>query len=155
MRAIFWCFHSLWGTKSQDSVHKPQPFWRRRWAEAESNRGPSAYHPNALPLNQCFVHETCMCLWCSRCHHVTVVTSQSFDKRQRNGYHEDTHEQIFCIQVSECSFGLIIDFCSLDTFVIIGNQLPRQFLRFHLVWCTAARAGVELVGEFPAERGWS
>ena len=25
--------------KSQDSVHKPQPFWRERRAEAESNRG--------------------------------------------------------------------------------------------------------------------
>ena len=37
-------------TKSQDSVHKPQPFWRKRRAEAESNRGPSAYQHNALPL---------------------------------------------------------------------------------------------------------
>ena len=27
------------------SVHKPQPFWRERRAEAESNRGPSAYQP--------------------------------------------------------------------------------------------------------------
>ena len=36
-------------TKSQDSVHKPQPFWRERRAEAVSNRGPSA---NALPLGQ-------------------------------------------------------------------------------------------------------
>ena len=40
--------------KSQDSVHKPQPFRRERRAEAEavSNRGPSAYQPNALPLGQ-------------------------------------------------------------------------------------------------------
>ena len=35
-----------------DSVHKPQPFWRERRAEAVSNRGPSAYQPNALPLGQ-------------------------------------------------------------------------------------------------------
>ena len=28
------------------------PFWRERWAEAVSNRGPSAYQPNALPLGQ-------------------------------------------------------------------------------------------------------
>ena len=34
------------------SVHKPQPFWRERRAEAVSNRGPSAYQPNALPLGQ-------------------------------------------------------------------------------------------------------
>ena len=37
-------------TKSQDSVHKPQPFGRERRAEAVSNRGPSAYKPNSLPL---------------------------------------------------------------------------------------------------------
>ena len=40
------------GTKSQDSVHKPQLFLRERRAEAESSRGPSAYQPNALPLGQ-------------------------------------------------------------------------------------------------------
>ena len=27
-------------------------FWRERRAEADSNRGPSAYQPNALPLGQ-------------------------------------------------------------------------------------------------------
>ena len=31
--------------ESQDSVHKPQPFWRERRAEAVSNRSPSAYQP--------------------------------------------------------------------------------------------------------------
>ena len=36
------------GKKSQDSVHKPQPFWRERRAEAVSRRGPSAYQPNAF-----------------------------------------------------------------------------------------------------------
>ena len=36
----------------QDSVHKPQPFWRERRAEAVSNWGPSAYQPNALPPGQ-------------------------------------------------------------------------------------------------------
>ena len=36
---------------SRDSVHKPQPFWRERRAEAVSNRGRSAYQPNALPLD--------------------------------------------------------------------------------------------------------
>ena len=38
--------------KSQDNVHKPQPFWGERRAEAVSNQGPSAYQPNALPLGQ-------------------------------------------------------------------------------------------------------
>ena len=51
MRAIL-MFQWKWWTKSQDSVHKPQPFWRERRTEAVSNRGPSAYQPNALPLGQ-------------------------------------------------------------------------------------------------------
>ena len=49
MRAIL-MFHWLWGIKSQDSIHKPQPFWRERRAKAESSWGPFAYQPNALPL---------------------------------------------------------------------------------------------------------
>ena len=40
------------GNDGQDSVHKPQPFSRERRTEAVSNRGPSAYQPNALPLGQ-------------------------------------------------------------------------------------------------------
>ena len=47
----------LWGTKSQDSVHKPQPFfWRERRVEAESSLGPYSYQPNALPLGQTGSH---------------------------------------------------------------------------------------------------
>ena len=38
--------------KSQDSIHKPHPFGRERRAEAVSNRGPSAYQLNDLPLGQ-------------------------------------------------------------------------------------------------------
>ena len=37
---------------SHKTVHKPQSFWREGTAEAVSNRGPSAYHPNAFPLGQ-------------------------------------------------------------------------------------------------------
>ena len=37
MRAIL-----LWWTKSQDSLHKPQPFWREKRVEAELNWAPSA-----------------------------------------------------------------------------------------------------------------
>ena len=51
MRAIS-RFHFLWGTKSQDCVHRPQPFWIERRAEAESSQGPSAYQPNAVTLGQ-------------------------------------------------------------------------------------------------------
>ena len=40
------------GQSHETVVHKPQPFWRERRAEAVSNRGPSAYQPNALPLGQ-------------------------------------------------------------------------------------------------------
>ena len=52
MGAILMFQYRKWWTKSQDSVHKPQPFWRERRAEAVSNRGPSAYQRNALPLGQ-------------------------------------------------------------------------------------------------------
>ena len=38
--------------QSHKTVHKRQPFWRERRAEAVSNRGPSGYQPNALPLAQ-------------------------------------------------------------------------------------------------------
>ena len=38
--------------QSHKTVHKPQSFWREGTAEAVSNRGPSAYHPNAFPLGQ-------------------------------------------------------------------------------------------------------
>ena len=38
--------------ESHFNVHKPQPFRRERRAEAVSNRGPSAYQPNALPIGQ-------------------------------------------------------------------------------------------------------
>ena len=38
--------------QSHKTVHKPQPFLRERRAKAVSNRGPSAYQPNALPLGQ-------------------------------------------------------------------------------------------------------
>ena len=37
---------------AQDSVHRPQLLKTERRGEADSNRGPSAYQPNALPLGQ-------------------------------------------------------------------------------------------------------
>ena len=43
-------FNVLLIVRDKVSVHKPQPFWRERRAEAVSNRGPSTYQPNALPL---------------------------------------------------------------------------------------------------------
>ena len=36
--------------KSQDSVHKPPFFLKRKESRSGSNRGPSAYQPSALPL---------------------------------------------------------------------------------------------------------
>ena len=50
MRAIS-MFHKLWGTKSQDSVHRPQLLKRK-----ESRSGPSAYQPNASPLGHTGSH---------------------------------------------------------------------------------------------------
>ena len=46
--------------QSHKTVHKPQPFWRERRAEAVSNQGPSAYQPNALPLGQTGSHALVM-----------------------------------------------------------------------------------------------
>ena len=36
--------------EDRGKVTKDHKFWRERWAEANSKRGPSAYQPNALPL---------------------------------------------------------------------------------------------------------
>ena len=36
--------------ESRKTVSANHNFWRERRAEAVSNRGPSAYQPNALPL---------------------------------------------------------------------------------------------------------
>ena len=38
--------------QSHKTVSTDHNFWRERTAEADSNRGPSAYQPNALPLGQ-------------------------------------------------------------------------------------------------------
>ena len=49
-RAIL-MFHNYEG-QSHKAVSTNHNFWRERRAEADSNRGPSAYQPNALPLGQ-------------------------------------------------------------------------------------------------------
>ena len=41
----------LWGTKHK-TVSTDHNFWKERRAEADSNRGPAVYQPNALPLSQ-------------------------------------------------------------------------------------------------------
>ena len=41
-------------------------FWRERKAEAVSNRGPSAYQPNALPLGQTGSRQPSVCQICCR-----------------------------------------------------------------------------------------
>ena len=50
MRAIL-MFHNCEG-QSHKTVSIDHNFLRERRAEADSNRGPSAYQPNALPLRQ-------------------------------------------------------------------------------------------------------
>ena len=54
MRAIL-MFHNC-ERKSHKTVSTDHNFWRERRAEADSNRGPSAYQPNALPLGQTGSH---------------------------------------------------------------------------------------------------
>ena len=50
MRAIL-MFHNCEG-QSHKTVSTDHNLWRERRAEADSNRGPSAYQPTALPLGQ-------------------------------------------------------------------------------------------------------
>ena len=50
MRAIL-MFHNCEG-QSHKTVSTDHNFWGERRAETDSNRGPSAYLPNALPLGQ-------------------------------------------------------------------------------------------------------
>ena len=50
MGAIF-MFHNCDG-QSHMTVSTDRNFYRKWRAEADSNRGPSAYQPNALPLGQ-------------------------------------------------------------------------------------------------------
>ena len=50
MKAIL-LFYSLWGTVTKP-VSVNYKFWSEMSAEAESNKGPSTYQPNALPLRQ-------------------------------------------------------------------------------------------------------
>ena len=50
MRAIL-MFHNCEG-QSHKTVSTDHNFWSERKAETDSNRGPSAYQPNALPLGQ-------------------------------------------------------------------------------------------------------
>ena len=38
--------------QSRKTVSTDHSLWRERGAQADSNRGPSAYQPNALPLGQ-------------------------------------------------------------------------------------------------------
>ena len=54
MRAIF-MFHNCEG-QSQKTASTHHNFWRERRAEADSNRGPSSYQLNALPLGQTGSH---------------------------------------------------------------------------------------------------
>ena len=50
VRAIL-IFHN-WEGQSHKTVSRNHNFGRERKAEADSNRSPSAYHPNALPRGQ-------------------------------------------------------------------------------------------------------
>ena len=58
-----WLMHYRWAAtrdilfrncegQSHKTVSTDHNFWRERRAKADSNRGPSAYQPNALPLGQ-------------------------------------------------------------------------------------------------------
>ena len=54
IRAIL-MFHNC-GGQSHKTVSTDHNFWSERRAEADSNQGPSAYQPNALPLGQTSSH---------------------------------------------------------------------------------------------------
>ena len=71
VRAILMFHHCE--RQSHKTVSTDHNFWRERRAEADSNRGPSAYQPNALPLGQtssppqyCPIHSSF--IHCYRCY---------------------------------------------------------------------------------------
>ena len=55
MRAIL-MFHNCEG-QIHKTVSTDHNFWKEGRAEADLNRGPSAYQPNALPLGQTDAHK--------------------------------------------------------------------------------------------------
>ena len=54
-------FHNCEGQSHKTVSTDHNNLWRERRAEADSNWGPSAYQPNALPLGQ--THSHCHCCW--------------------------------------------------------------------------------------------
>ena len=52
IRAILMCYLILRDKVTNKTVSTDYNFLRERRAQADSNRGPSAYQPNALPLGQ-------------------------------------------------------------------------------------------------------
>ena len=56
-------FHNCEG-QSHKTASRDHNFWSERRAEADSNWGPSAYQPNALPLGQTGSHRYTECASC-------------------------------------------------------------------------------------------
>ena len=70
-----WCFTStktVWLIRDGTESTNHNLFGREGTAEAESSRGPSAYHPNALPLLQSGSHLTGKTAW-----HLTIYITYS------------------------------------------------------------------------------
>ena len=116
----------MWWTKSQDSVHKSQPlfFWRERRAEAVSNRGPSAYQPNALPLGQ--TGST------SQCEHILLYKDAGHLHRRRTRKPNCTSSHFV-----PCTFWASLDLPdamrNLHSVIIYGSILSWNKIYMHIL----------------------
>ena len=86
MRAIL-KFHYFEG-QSDRTVSTYHNFWRERRAEADSNRGPSAYQPNALPLGQTGSRE-----WNIKRLRIYFLWSRLQDNEKNNFKEESRHQK--------------------------------------------------------------
>ena len=79
MRAIL-MFHNCEG-QSRKTMPTDHNFWRQRRAKADSNRCPSAYQPNALPLGQTGSQESTVS---GRGHSTVVISDRDWQHRRLN-----------------------------------------------------------------------
>ena len=95
MRAIL-MFHNCDGL-SHKTVSTDHNFRGERRAEADSNRGPSAYQPNALPLGQTGSLNSVQPCTYIEAHGTTPLNSLNVKAEHSNAMHRDTAREKRCV----------------------------------------------------------
>ena len=103
MRAILiYCFINCEGP-SHKTVSPNHNFRRKRRAEADSNRGPSAYQPNALPLGQTGSH--CQALLLLKCCSTSTETVGLLGTEAQDGHLDfDAVPELCCHAQRACGY---------------------------------------------------